>query len=50
MKIISGQKTKIQFRIFQSSFIQTLLSASEFHRIMPCGSWAVPPVGNYTLP
>ena len=33
-----------------SSFIQTLLSASEFHRIMPCGSWAVPPVGNCTLP
>jgi len=40
-----------------SSFIQTVLSASEFwhtrpdrsdmsHRIMPCGSWAVPPVGN----
>ena len=27
-----------------------VLSASEFHRIMPCGSWAVPPVGNRTLP
>ncbi len=25
----------------QSSFIQTILSASEFHRIIPCGSWAV---------
>lgn len=33
-----------------SSFIQTVLSASELHRIMPCGSWAVPPVGNCTLP
>lgn len=33
-----------------SSFIQTVLSASEFHRIMPCGSWALPPVGNCTLP
>ena len=33
-----------------SSFIQTVLSASEFHRIMPYGSWAVPPVGNRTLP
>ena len=33
-----------------SSFIQTVLSASEFHRIMPYGSWAVPPVGNCTLP
>ena len=33
-----------------SSFIQTVLSASEFHRIMPYGSWAVPPVGNHTLP
>ena len=35
---------------FSSSFIQTILSASEFHRIIPCGSWAVPPVGNCTLP
>ena len=34
--------------IVPSSFIQTVLSASEFHRIMPCGSWAVPPVGNCT--
>ena len=34
----------------QSSFIQTILSASESHRIMPCGSWAIPPVGNRTLP
>ena len=33
-----------------SSFIQTVLSASEFHRIMPYGSWAVPPVGNRTPP
>ena len=33
-----------------SSFIQTILSASESHRIMPCGSWAIPPVGNRTLP
>jgi len=29
-----------------SSFIQTILSASESHRIMPFGPWAVPPVGN----
>jgi hypothetical protein len=36
--------------IVPSSFIQTVLSASEFHRIMPYGSWAVPPVGNRTLP
>ena len=34
----------------KSSFIQTILSASEFHRIMPCGSWALPPVGTCTLP
>jgi hypothetical protein len=33
-----------------SSSIQTLLSASEFHRIMPYGSRALPPVGNFTLP
>ena len=33
-----------------SSFIQTVLSASESHRIMPYGSWAIPPVGNCTLP
>ena len=33
-----------------SSFIQTVLSASELHRIMPYGSWALPPVGNCTLP
>lgn len=33
-----------------SSFIQTILSASELHRIMPYGSRAVPPVGNHTLP
>ena len=33
-----------------SSFIQTILSASESHRIMPCGSWAIPPVGTCTLP
>ena len=32
------------------SFIQTILSASESHRIMPCGSWAIPPVGTCTLP
>jgi len=32
-----------------SSFIQTILSASESHRIMPYGSWAVPPVGNFLL-
>ena len=36
--------------VHPSSFIQTVLSASEFHRIMPYGSWAVPPVGNRTLP
>ena len=36
--------------IASSSFIQTVLSASESHRIMPCGSWALPPVGNFTLP
>ena len=35
-----------------SSFIQTILSASEFHRIgaLSKRSRAVPPVGNYTLP
>jgi hypothetical protein len=33
-----------------SSLIQTLLSALEFHQIMPFGSWALPPVGNCTLP
>jgi hypothetical protein len=33
-----------------SSFIQTVLSALEFHQIMPCGSWALPPVGDFTLP
>ena len=25
-------------------------SLSESHRIMPNGSWAIPPVGNLTLP
>jgi hypothetical protein len=40
---------KLLFLIF-SSFIQTLLSALEFHQIMPLGSWALPPVGNLTLP
>ena len=34
----------------KSSSIQTILSASEFHRVMPCGSWAIPPVGTFTLP
>ena len=33
-----------------SSSIQTILSASEFHRILPYGSRAVPPVGIFTLP
>jgi hypothetical protein len=34
-----------------SSFIQTILSASEFHRIGNQGrSRALPPVGNLTLP
>ena len=32
------------------SFIQTVLSASESHRIIPCGSWAIPPVENFTPP
>ena len=32
-----------------SSFIQTVLSASEFHRIMPYGSWAIT-TGGETLP
>ena len=33
-----------------SSFIQTVLSAPESHRIMPFGSRALPPVGTCTLP
>ena len=33
-----------------SSFIQTILSAPESHRIMPLGPRALPPVGNRTLP
>lgn len=37
-------------RFFSSSFIQTILSASESHRIIPYGSRALPPVGTYTLP
>ena len=41
---LEQQKKQINY------FIQTVLSASEFHRIMPYGSWAVPPVGNRTLP
>ena len=43
-KSISGRTRKKLMP--KSSFIQTVLSASESHRIMPCGSWAVPPVGN----
>ena len=31
--------------LLSSSFIQTILSALEFHQIMPFGSWAIPPVG-----
>ena len=38
------------FLACSSSSIQTILSASEFHRILPCGSWALPPVGNCTPP
>ena len=34
----------------RSSSIQTILSAPEFHRILPFGSRAVPPVGNRTPP
>ena len=34
----------------RSSFIPTVRSASEFHRIMPYGSWAIPPVGNCAPP
>ena len=30
--------------LLSSSFIQTILSALEFHQIMPFGSWAIPPV------
>ena len=49
------ENKKLEYRdsrafILSSSLIQTILSASELHRIMPCGSRAVPPVGNYTLP
>ena len=36
--------------VLSSSFIQTVLSAPESHRIMPFGSRALPPVGNLTLP
>ena len=43
-------KTFPFFHILFSSFIQTILSASEFHRIIPYGSWALPPVGIFTLP
>jgi hypothetical protein len=48
----AGQQKYAQHlrKIIASSFIQTVLSASESHRIMPCGSWALPPVGNCTLP
>ena len=34
----------------ESSFLQTILSVPESHRIMPHGSRTVPPVGNCTLP
>lgn len=43
-------KTFPFFHILFSSFIQTILSASEFHRIIPYGSWALPPVEIFTLP
>jgi len=33
-----------------SSYIRTIPSASESHRIMQNCSWAIPPVGNRTLP
>ena len=49
MKVDTKRRTVRVLRLV-SSFIQTVLSASEFHRIMPYGSWAVPPVGNCTLP
>ena len=47
--IIIPEHTK-KHKLLSSSFIQTILSALEFHQIMPFGSWAVPPVGNRTLP
>ncbi len=37
----SAAREPADLRAFSSSLIQTLLSASESHRIMPCGSWAV---------
>ena len=50
MKTFQSSHTTQKICISPSSFIQTILSASESHRIMPYGSWALPPVGIYTLP
>ncbi len=38
----SFQSTQKSINILSSSFIQTILSALEFHQIMPFGSWATP--------
>ena len=42
--------SSIKITVPSSSFIQTILSAPESHRIMPLGPRALPPVGNRTLP
>ena len=42
--------SSIKITVPSSSFIQTILSAPESHRIMPLGPRALPPVGNHTLP
>ena len=49
-EVQSIQSIKDKRSYVYSSFIQTILSALEFHQIMPFGSRAVPPVGNHTLP
>lgn len=33
--------TRAEYTKYLSSYIQTILSASELHRIMPYGSWAI---------
>ena len=42
--------SSIKITVPSSSFIQTILSAPESHRIMPSRPAALPPVGNRTLP
>ena len=43
-------KTYKTYRLKSRRISAKRFSLSESHRIMPNGSWAIPPVGNLTLP